>query len=41
MDYMQMWAGQAAGLVKSMPADEFTRKLAADALALFQAASGA
>ncbi len=31
-DYMQMWAGQAAGLGKAMPADELTRKLAADAL---------
>jgi nitronate monooxygenase len=31
-DYMQMWAGQASGLVKPMPADEFTRKLAAEAL---------
>jgi nitronate monooxygenase len=32
MDYMQMWAGQAAGLAQSMPADQFTRKLAADVL---------
>jgi nitronate monooxygenase len=32
LDYMQLWAGQAAGLVKAMPADQFTRKLAADAL---------
>jgi nitronate monooxygenase len=31
-DYMQMWAGQASGLAKSMPADQFTRRLAADAL---------
>jgi len=31
-DFMQLWAGQAAGLGKSMPADQFTRKLAADAL---------
>jgi nitronate monooxygenase len=31
-DYMQLWAGQSAALVKSMPADEFTRKLAADVL---------
>jgi len=31
-DYLQMWAGQAAGLAKSMPADEFTRKLAAEVL---------
>jgi len=34
-DYMQLWAGQAAGLVKSMPADQFTRKLAEDALKAF------
>ena len=33
-DYMQLWAGQAAGLVKSMPADQFTRQLVADVLAL-------
>jgi nitronate monooxygenase len=32
VDYMQMWAGQAAGLARSMPADQFTRNLAADAL---------
>ena len=32
VDYMQLWAGQAAGLAKAMPADEFTRKLAADVL---------
>ena len=31
-DYMQLWAGQAAALAKAMPADQFTRKLAADAL---------
>ena len=30
--YMQMWSGQAAKLVKPMPADQFTRELAADAL---------
>ncbi len=35
LDYMQLWAGQAAALVKAMPADQFTRKLAADALSLF------
>ena len=34
LDYMQLWAGQAAGLGKSMPADQFTRKLAADVLNL-------
>ena len=32
LDYMQLWAGQAAGLAKSMPADQFTRQLAADVL---------
>jgi nitronate monooxygenase len=32
LDYMQLWAGQAAGLAQSMPADQFTRKLAADVL---------
>lgn len=31
-DYMQMWAGQAARLAKFMPADQFTRDLAAEAL---------
>lgn len=39
LDYMQLWAGQAAGLVTAMPADQFTRKLAVDALSRF--ASGA
>jgi nitronate monooxygenase len=34
LDYMQLWAGQAAGLGKSMPADQFTRKLAAEVLEL-------
>jgi nitronate monooxygenase len=34
LDYMQLWAGQAAGLVKSMPADQFTRNLAADVLSI-------
>jgi nitronate monooxygenase len=32
LDYVQMWSGQAAALVKAMPADQFTRKLATDAL---------
>src|SRR5215467_2580898 len=32
LDFMQLWAGQAAELVKPMPADQFTRKLAGDAL---------
>lgn len=31
-DYMQLWAGQAAGLAKSIPAAQFTRRLAEDAL---------
>lgn len=38
-DYMQLWAGQAARLVKAMPADQFTRKLAADALSRLHAGS--
>lgn len=33
VDYMQMWSGQAARLAKSMPADQFTRKLVADVFA--------
>ena len=32
LDYMQLWSGQAAGLATSMPADQLTRKLAADVL---------
>ncbi len=32
LDYMQLWSGQAAGLAKSLPADEFTSRLAADVL---------
>jgi nitronate monooxygenase len=32
LDYMQLWAGQAAGLAKAMPADQFTRTLATEAL---------
>ena len=39
-DYMQLWAGQAAGLAKPMPADRFTRKLAEDALTLLRDRSG-
>lgn len=35
-DYMQMWAGQAAGLARAMSADELTRKLASEALALLR-----
>jgi nitronate monooxygenase len=41
VDYMQLWAGQAAALGKSMPADRFTRKLAADALRYWDERSGA
>jgi nitronate monooxygenase len=32
VDYMQMWAGQAARLGRAMPADELTQKLAEEAL---------
>lgn len=32
LDFMQLWAGQATGLVHAMTAAEFTRKLALDAL---------
>lgn len=35
VDYMQLWAGQAASLAKAMPADELTRKLATQALSRF------
>ncbi len=41
LDYMQLWSGQAAGLAKSMPADQFTRKLAADVLTKLRATSAA
>jgi nitronate monooxygenase len=41
VDYMQLWAGQAAGLGKPMPADEFTRKLASDVLAKLHPRSSA
>jgi nitronate monooxygenase len=37
VDYMQMWAGQAARLAKPMAADEFTRHLAADVLRHYSA----
>ena len=40
LDYMQLWAGQAVGLAKSMPADQFTRKLAADSLSELHWRSG-
>jgi nitronate monooxygenase len=32
IDYMQLWAGQAAALATPRPADQFTRGLAADVL---------
>jgi nitronate monooxygenase len=40
-DYMQLWAGQAARLAKSLPADQFTRDLASDAIACWEHRSGA
>jgi nitronate monooxygenase len=40
-DYLQMWAGQAATLARSMPADQFTRKIAADALGYWRDGSKA
>ena len=40
LDYMQLWAGQAAGLAKSMPADQFTRMLAADVLSALHQGPG-
>ena len=38
LDYLQLWAGQAARLTQAqaLPADQFTRKLAADALSRLQ-----
>ena len=36
-DYMQMWAGQAAKLATPLPADQLTRKLAAEALRYWKA----
>ncbi|QOY90568.1 NAD(P)H-dependent flavin oxidoreductase [Paludibaculum fermentans] len=36
LDYLQMWSGQAGGLAKAMGAEEFTRKLAAEALRRLQ-----
>jgi len=41
LDYIQLWAGQAARLGKSMPADQFTLKLAADVLSRLSAGSSA
>lgn len=32
LDYMQLWSGQAAGLANSLPADQFTTRLASDVL---------
>ncbi len=32
LDYMQLWAGQAAGLADALPAADLTRKLASEAL---------
>lgn len=32
LDFMQLWAGQAAGLCRELPADQLTRSLAAEAL---------
>jgi nitronate monooxygenase len=40
-DYMQLWAGQSARLAHPMPADQFTRKLAADTLTRLQSNPGA
>lgn len=41
LDYMQLWAGQSARLVNPMPADQFTRKLATEALSRLRPSSGA
>ena len=41
LDYMQMWAGQAASLAEAMPAAQFTRKLATEALSRLQSKLGA
>ena len=41
LDYMQLWSGQAAGLAESMPADQLTKKLAADVLRKLSNWSGA
>jgi nitronate monooxygenase len=38
VDYMQMWAGQCVQLAEPMGAEELTRKLAADALGLWNRA---
>ena len=40
VDYMQLWAGQAAPLGRSMSADQFTRTLAADVLSYWQRERG-
>ncbi len=39
LDYMQMWAGQAARPLRTMPAGQLAQKLAADALSRFGAYS--
>lgn len=39
-DYMQLWCGQAAGLAKSMPAAEFTRRLAENVLDKLRSSRG-
>ncbi len=36
LEYMQLWAGQAAALGKSMPADQFTRELAAQVIGYWE-----
>jgi len=40
-DFSPMWAGQAAGLGRAMPATELTRTLAAEALGLMRRMAGA
>jgi nitronate monooxygenase len=39
-DFSSMWAGQAAGLGRALPARELTRKLADEAQALMQRMAG-
>ena len=39
-DFSPMWAGQAAGLGRDLPAGELTRKLAEDALARMRQIGG-
>jgi nitronate monooxygenase len=40
LDCMQLWAGQAAGLGRAMPAEAFTRQLAAEVLGRLHAGPG-